>query len=87
MRKLITHEIPPDSIGGPGTIYEVAVKSAEAGLDTYLSAMAMVSVNLALVNLLPIPILDGFGLLSRPRNSEPRRPRPPGHVDGVGDPQ
>ncbi|MFT3709519.1 MAG: RIP metalloprotease RseP [Archangium sp.] len=61
--KLPTGEVPLESMGGPLQIAQIASQTAEQGLDAFLSAMAIVSVNLALVNLLPIPILDGFNIL------------------------
>ncbi len=50
---------PTEAIGGPLMILDVAGKSAEKGLTTFLSMMAFLSVLLGLLNLLPIPILDG----------------------------
>jgi regulator of sigma E protease len=52
-----------ESIGGPVLIFDVASQSAEAGAVTFLWAMALISINLGLLNLLPIPILDGGQLL------------------------
>ena len=40
-------------------IFSIAAEAAEAGLGTYLFQMALISVNLGLMNLLPIPVLDG----------------------------
>ncbi len=74
--KLFTRDISLESLGGPILLFQVASKSAEAGVDDFLRAMALVSVNLALVNLLPIPILDGFGLLAAGWEGIRRRPIP-----------
>jgi regulator of sigma E protease len=74
--KLFTRDIPLESVGGPILLFQVASKSAEMGYETFLKNMAMVSVNLALVNLLPIPILDGFGLLAAAWEGIRRRPIP-----------
>jgi regulator of sigma E protease len=52
-----------ESIGGPVLIFDVASQSAEAGAVTFLWAMALISINLGLLNLLPIPILDGGQLV------------------------
>lgn len=75
--KLVTAQIPSDSVGGPIMLYKVAAKSAESGYEDFLKNMALVSVNLGLVNLLPIPILDGFGLLAAIWEGIRRRPIPP----------
>lgn len=76
MGKLFTREIPLDTLGGPILLMQLAARSAEEGYQTYLKTMAMVSVNLALVNLLPIPVLDGFGLLTALWEGIRRRPIP-----------
>ncbi len=57
--KLIERAIPADSLGGPILIVETAAQSAESGFATLLIFMAAISINLAVFNLLPIPILDG----------------------------
>ncbi len=74
--KLFTRDIPLESVGGPIMLFQVASKSAEAGYEVFLKNMALVSVNLGLVNLLPIPILDGFGLLAALWEGIRRRPIP-----------
>ncbi|MFO0597315.1 MAG: site-2 protease family protein [Myxococcaceae bacterium] len=74
LSKLPTGEVPLESMGGPLQIAQVASQTAEQGLDAFLSAMAIVSVNLALVNLLPIPILDGFNILLSLWEAIRRRP-------------
>jgi len=50
-------------LGGPGTIAEVASSSAHQGFAPFLSFLAMISVGLGVLNLLPIPMLDGGMLL------------------------
>jgi regulator of sigma E protease len=57
--KLILREMPLKSLGGPIFIAQVAGKQAELGAAYLIQFMAVLSVNLALLNLLPIPILDG----------------------------
>jgi regulator of sigma E protease len=57
--KLIRGSIPADQIGGPILIVQAAGEQAQRGLDYLLHFMGMISVNLAILNLLPIPILDG----------------------------
>ena len=57
--KLVAREVPLKSIGGPILIAQVAGKQAEMGLAYLVQFMAALSVNLFLLNLLPIPVLDG----------------------------
>lgn len=60
--KMVTSAISTDNLGGPIAIAQLAGKTAELGLVSFLSFLALISVNLCVLNLLPIPILDG-GLL------------------------
>jgi regulator of sigma E protease len=46
-------------LGGPITIAQVSGQAARQGLDRFLSVLAIISVGLAILNLLPIPVLDG----------------------------
>ena len=57
--KLVVREVPLKSIGGPILIAQMAGKQAEMGLTYLVQFMAALSINLFLINLLPIPILDG----------------------------
>ncbi|MBF0190609.1 MAG: RIP metalloprotease RseP [Magnetococcales bacterium] len=57
--KLLTRAIPADQIGGPLMIAEMAGKTAEQGVSSLLFFMALISINLGILNLLPIPVLDG----------------------------
>jgi regulator of sigma E protease len=57
--KLVAREVPLKSIGGPILIAQVAGKQAEMGVSYLVQFMAALSVNLFLLNLLPIPVLDG----------------------------
>lgn len=63
MVRLIQGDVSPKNIGGVITIGRVASHSFEAGLATFLKTMAIISINLFLLNLLPIPILDGGHLV------------------------
>ena len=63
LRGLVTLDVSPRSVGSLGTIAVVAGQSASAGLPAFLEFMALFSVNLAILNLLPIPVLDGGHLL------------------------
>jgi regulator of sigma E protease len=57
--KLLTGKIPAQEIGGPIEIVRQGGRQAEAGLDALLMFVAVISINLFVLNLLPIPILDG----------------------------
>jgi regulator of sigma E protease len=57
--KLATGKISKDNVGGPILIVQEASKSAKDGLERYLAFMAVISINLAILNMLPVPILDG----------------------------
>jgi regulator of sigma E protease len=59
MYKLLAREMPLKNLGGPILIAQVAGKQAELGLNNLIHFMAILSVNLAILNLLPVPILDG----------------------------
>ncbi|MCI0572314.1 MAG: RIP metalloprotease RseP [Myxococcaceae bacterium] len=61
--RLFTGKVSFETVGGPILLYQVATKSAEAGVKPFLDTMAIISINLGLVNLLPIPVLDGFSIL------------------------
>ncbi|HCN67495.1 MAG TPA: RIP metalloprotease RseP, partial [Candidatus Accumulibacter sp.] len=61
--RMITGEVSWRNISGPVTIADYAGQSAKLGLDYYLKFLALVSISLGVLNLLPIPILDGGHLL------------------------
>jgi regulator of sigma E protease len=61
--RMITGEVSWRNISGPVTIADYAGQSARLGLDYYLKFLALVSISLGVLNLLPIPILDGGHLL------------------------
>ncbi len=61
--KLITGDISADTIGGPIMIAKMAGDQAKAGISNLIFFIALISVNLAIINLVPIPILDGGHLL------------------------
>jgi regulator of sigma E protease len=56
---LILGEISTKNLSGPITIAKVAGSSAESGLRSFIGFVALLSVFLAVFNLLPIPVLDG----------------------------
>ena len=63
IKKLFVGEISIKTLGGPLMIAQVAGQAAESGLTALLSLMAFLSLQLGILNLLPIPVLDGGFLL------------------------
>ncbi len=61
--KLISAQASLDNISGPISIAQFAGQSASIGVDHYINFIAMISISLAVLNLLPIPMLDGGHLL------------------------
>jgi regulator of sigma E protease len=76
------------SLSGPITIYEVAGEEGRKGPDYFIWVMALISINLGLLNLLPIPVLDGghlmfFAIEGVMRRSVPMRAREIAHIIGM----
>ena len=63
MGRMLTGDVSLKNISGPVTIADYAGQTARIGLAAYISFMALVSVSLGVLNLLPIPMLDGGHLL------------------------
>ncbi len=61
--KLIQRVIPMDTIGGPIMIVQLAGEQASKGLMNFFIFIAIININLGILNLLPIPILDGGHIL------------------------
>lgn len=61
--RMLTGEISWRNLSGPVTIADYAGQSAKLGLDHYLKFVALISISLGVLNLLPIPVLDGGHLL------------------------
>jgi regulator of sigma E protease len=61
--QIIRGEMSPEALGGPLAIGYAAGVAAEQGLAQYLWLMALLSINIGLLNFLPIPILDGGRLM------------------------
>lgn len=65
--KLFTGHLPLDSLGGPVTIAQAAEQSAAVGLASFMMLLAYLSITLGVINLLPVPMLDGgwifFGII------------------------
>lgn len=74
MGKMLTGEVSWKNLSGPVTIADYAGQSARLGLDYYLKFMALVSISLGVLNLLPIPVLDGGHLLYHVLEVVMRRP-------------
>jgi regulator of sigma E protease len=60
---LVTGRASPRNVGGPILIGQLSGRFARAGLEAFLTFMAVFSINLAILNLLPIPVLDGGQLV------------------------
>jgi len=56
---MVTGQVSRDQLAGPIGIAEIAGNAMQAGWETYLSILVLISINLGILNLLPIPILDG----------------------------
>ena len=76
VRGLFSGRISGRTVGGPILIGQLAGESARLGLDTFLGFMALISINLAILNLLPIPVLDGGQFLFLLAEAVIRRPLP-----------
>ena len=63
LKGLVTGQVPARDIGGPILIGQLAGEVVRAGFRVFLSFVALLSINLAILNLLPIPVLDGGHLL------------------------
>ena len=61
--KMLTGEVSWKNLSGPVTIADYAGQSAKLGIDYYVKFMALVSISLGVLNLLPIPVLDGGHLM------------------------
>ncbi len=63
MWKMVMGEVSLKNLSGPITIADYAGQSAQIGLGAYVSFLALISISLGVLNLLPIPLLDGGHLL------------------------
>jgi len=61
--KMIVGDVSPRNIGGPILIAQMAGQQAQEGLGSFLAFLAVLSINLGVLNLLPVPVLDGGHLL------------------------
>jgi regulator of sigma E protease len=76
VRGLFTGRISRREVGGPIMIGQLAGESARMGLDPFIAFMALISINLAVLNLLPVPVLDGGQFLFLLAEAVIRKPLP-----------
>lgn len=86
--RVVQGRISLKALSGPITIYEVAGEEGRKGPDYFIWVMALISINLGLVNLLPIPALDGghlmfFAIEGAMRRALPLRVREISHIVGM----
>ena len=79
--KMITGSISAENIGGPIQIAVLSGSAAKAGLVSFISMIALLSINLGLINLLPVPILDGGQLVLIAAEKIKGSPLSPGFVE------
>lgn len=72
--QILGGDTPSDALGGPLMMYRVASISGNQGWDSFFLLLALISVNLCLINLLPIPMVDGGHLLMFAIEGARRRP-------------
>ncbi|MDO9707946.1 RIP metalloprotease RseP [Paracraurococcus lichenis] len=75
--EMITGQRSAKELGGPIRIAEVSAEAAQMGLDTFINLLAVLSVSLGLLNLFPIPVLDGGHLMFYAAEAIRGRPLPP----------
>lgn len=61
--KMLSSAISPDNLGGPIAIAQLAGRTADLGIVAFITFLALISINLGVLNLLPIPVLDGGHLV------------------------
>jgi regulator of sigma E protease len=86
--RLLQGRLSLDSLSGPITIFEIAGEEGRKGPDNFIWVMALLSINLGLLNLLPIPVLDGghlmfFAIEGVLRKPLPLRLREVAHIVGM----
>jgi regulator of sigma E protease len=63
VRGLFTGDVPTSTLGGPVAIARVSVEAARGGVENLMLLIAFLSINIAVLNLLPVPIFDGGQIL------------------------
>jgi len=76
MLRIAQGRVSLSSVSGPITMYDIAGQAGARGAEYFVWAMALLSVNLGMINLLPIPVLDGGHLLFFLLEAARRRPLP-----------
>jgi regulator of sigma E protease len=76
MLRLLEGRVSLANVSGPITMYDIAGQAGARGAEYFVWAMALISVNLGLINLLPIPVLDGGQLLFFLFEAARQRPLP-----------
>jgi regulator of sigma E protease len=74
--RLAQGRVSLSSVSGPITLYDIAGQAGAKGPEYFVWAMALISVNLGIINLLPIPVLDGGHLLFFLFEAARRKPLP-----------
>jgi regulator of sigma E protease len=72
--RIFTGQLSFKTVGGPIMLFQLASSAAEEGIGSLVLLMAAISVNLGLMNLLPIPVLDGGHIVTALLESVTRRP-------------
>jgi regulator of sigma E protease len=72
--RMLTGDLSVRNLSGPVTIADMAGQTARSGLQSYLGFIALISVSLGVLNLLPIPVLDGGHLVYYVVEAIRRRP-------------
>jgi regulator of sigma E protease len=75
-RGFVSGKLSLSSVSGPITIYDIAGRAGAKGRASFVWTMAFISINIGLVNLLPIPVLDGGHLFFMGVEAVQRRPLP-----------
>lgn len=76
LAKMFGGKISLETLGGPITVFHTAYNASQAGLQSYLSFIAFISVTLGFINILPIPGLDGGHFLFQVIEGIIRKPIP-----------
>jgi len=79
--RMLIGEVSWKNLSGPVTIADYAGKTARLGATYYLNFVALVSISLGVLNLLPIPVLDGGYLMYYSIEAIRRKPVPPGWIE------
>ena len=72
--RIVQGQISFKTVGGPIMLFQIAAQAAQEGWASFLFKMALISVNLGLMNLLPIPVLDGGHVVATLVEAATRRP-------------